>query len=282
MILIDFSQIVISNAKRVVKDMRPEDFNEDFIRHMVMESIRGYKKRYGRKYGDIVIAVDSRRCWRYEVFPEYKAVRKQNKKESDFDFELVHRVINETSAAFKEFFQYKVIYHERAEADDIIGVLTRYKHKDEKIMIISADYDFKQLHKYRGVSQYSPIQSKAVTCDAPVSFLKEHIIRGDKGDGIPNVLTHHDFFVDKKDLKRQKSITVGVISDIDSMVGDDEFIKNRFAQNEQLIDLNFIPDDIKKDILELYDNPVKGSKADIMNYMLRSGLNNLVSDINDF
>ena len=89
---------------------------------------------------------------------------------------------------------------EGAEADDIIGTLVPRHIMSENILIISSDGDFPQLQMYNGrssftVKQYNPSQKKFIISENPLQELKEKIIRGDKGDGIPNVLSSSDCFV---------------------------------------------------------------------------------------
>lgn len=286
MIILDFSQIVFSNLHQHLNHIKPEDLDADFLRHFILNSIRGYKKKYGSKYGQMVIAVDNRHYWRREIFPHYKAHRKAQREEGPaIDWDIVFGVLDEVKNALKEFFQYKVIEVEGAEADDVIGVLARYKHQEGPIMIVSSDGDFKQLQRYKGVSQFSPHKGGAVTCTSPMGYLREHIMRGDKGDGIPNYLTPSDFFV-KDESGRQKSVFAKKVEaalrkDPEDFCENEEQL-DRFRLNEQLIDLSKTPDSIKDAILTEYDKPAKGSKMHIMTYMGKHKMKYLLDRIEEF
>ena len=94
MILLDFSQVSVSNIfafqteiVRSLKDNKPEEA-VNIIRHAVLSSIKYYKKKYTKEYGQMVIACDGRNYWRKEVFAYYKAGRAKTREKSDLDWEL--------------------------------------------------------------------------------------------------------------------------------------------------------------------------------------------------
>jgi len=186
MILLDYSQIALSNI--IVQKLN----DENMIRHMILNSIRMYNKKYRDEYGQMVICADGMNTWRKDYFPLYKAHRKKNRTESDQDWNEIFRILNLVRDEIKENLPYKVLHMEGLEADDIIGSLvlkTQEFGQSEPIMIISSDKDFIQLQKYSNVKQYSPIQKKMVSDPNPRSYMFEHIMRGDKGEGIANVLS---------------------------------------------------------------------------------------------
>ena len=65
-------------------------------------------------------------------------------------------------------------------------------------MVLSGDKDFIQLQKYPFVSQYNPIQKKFMSGIDPKQYILEHVIKGDRSDGIPNFLSDDDTFVKNK------------------------------------------------------------------------------------
>jgi len=181
----------------------------------------------------------------------------------------------------RESFPYKVIDVENAEADDIIGTLAPRHSIHGKVLIISSDGDFLQLQKFKNVKQYNPIQKKFIKSVNPALELKEKIIKGDKGDGIPNILSPSDCFV--RDL-RQKPITKGMLEkllsedhtkwDENSMIG--------FSRNQMLIDLNMIPSDIKDKIINTYEETKPATKQKMLNYFIEHKLKNLMDVIEEF
>ena len=194
MILLDYSQIALSNI--IVQKVD----SEELIRHMILNSIRMYNKKYRDEYGQMVICTDGFNTWRKEYFPQYKAARKKNRTESNLDWNEIFRVLNQIREDLANHFPYKVVHMEGCEADDVIGALTIDSQefgKNEPIMIISSDKDFIQLQRYSNVKQFSPIQKKAVSDPNPRKYLFEHILKGDKGDGIPNILSGDNTFVDE-------------------------------------------------------------------------------------
>lgn len=172
MILLDYSQIALSNI--IVQKLN----DENMIRHMILNSIRMYNKKYRNEYGQMVICADGMNTWRKDYFPLYKAHRKKNRAESDQDWPEIFRILNLVREEIKENLPYKVIHLEGCEADDVIGALameTQEFGKHEPVMIISSDKDFIQLHKYNNVKQYSPIQKKMVFDPNPRTYCFEHI-----------------------------------------------------------------------------------------------------------
>ena len=193
MILLDYSQIALSNI--IVQKLQ----DESLIRHMILNSIRMYNLRHREEYGQMVICADGMNTWRKQYYPEYKAHRKGNRDNDSMDWNEIFRVLHTVRDEIKENLPYKVIHMEGCEADDIIGALCYESQefgKAEPVMIISSDKDFIQLQKFKNVKQFSPIQKKAVVDKHPRRYLFEHICRGDKGDGIPNVLSPDNTFTD--------------------------------------------------------------------------------------
>ena len=177
------------------KDKEPQDIEEDMVRHMILNSIRMYRTMFKEKHGEVVLAYDSRHYWRRDIFPEYKASRKKGRENNQEQWDKIFNFLGRLKKEFKEMLPYKFIEVYGAEADDIIGTLCR-EYQDQKTMIISGDKDFIQLQKYENVSQYSPITKKMVNGHNPDTYIKEHILKGDTGDGIPNVLSPDHTFVE--------------------------------------------------------------------------------------
>ena len=149
-------------------------------------------------------------------------------------------------------------------------------------MILSSDGDFLQLQNYgSNVKQYNPAQKKFVKSEKPIEELKEKIIRGDKGDGIPNMFSPSDCFV--RDL-RQKPITKGVLDKYlkEDVANYNETDKANYARNATLIDLTFIPKEIKEKIINTYDETKPASRQKLLNYFIENKLKNLMDVIEEF
>ena len=167
--------------------MNNGEVSEDLLRHMIINSVRNYQKKYQADYGEIVLCTDASNTWRRDYFPQYKANRKKTRDASDMDWKKLFDTLQVVKEEIRDNFPYRYMYVETAEADDIIAILT--KHAKEDVLIVSGDKDFQQLHKYDYVTQWSPNLNKMIKCDDPDTFLKEHILTGDKSDGIPNILS---------------------------------------------------------------------------------------------
>ena len=283
MILLDFSNIIIGSIMVSHKIPDTERFGEDFIRHLVLNSIRSYRNKYKSKYGEIVICTDFHSSWRKEIFPFYKAHRKverdKQKVEKGMDWSALFETINKIIVEIDTFFPYKVIRVEHAEGDDVIAVLS--KTFKEKSLIVSSDKDFSQLYKYKWVRQFSPMKQKMLNGIDPIAYLKEHIIRGDKGDGIPNILSDDDCIVNGV---RQKSISKKKI--VNWLVQDphdfNDEMKRGWIRNKILIDFDLIPEPITTAILKQYNEEKKYQQGQLINYFIKNRLKYLMENMGDF
>lgn len=293
MIVVDYSQTAISNLMAEVGGRNDIEIQVPLLRHMILNSIRGYKQKFGKEYGELVIACDNRNYWRKEIFPLYKAGRKKAREESGFDWKTIFEALTKIKQEIDQYFPYKVIDVEGAEADDIIATLAEWSQTNETqsilfdepkpFLIISGDHDFIQLHKYENVKQYSPIQKKFVKSDlGPERYIFEHIIRGDKGDGVPNALSADDSIVNGT---RQKPISSKKIEvwykEPEEMPQDEEFKKN-YLRNKTLIHLDHIPVEIKKSIINNYTEQPSKDKSKLLDFFVEHKMKNMLEVIEEF
>lgn len=285
MIVIDFSQVMLSNIMVQLGNHTNAQVDENMCRHMVLNSIRMYKTKFGPEYGKMVIACDATNYWRRQLFPYYKANRKKSQAASELDWKAIFECLNKIRDELTEYFPYVTIRIDTAEADDIIGTLCKeYGNTNEKILIISGDKDMQQLQRFMNVKQYNPVMKKFITCNDPDRFLKEHIIKGDSGDGIPNFLSDDTSLVTGV---RQKPITQ---KKLDSWVNKnpEEFCDSmtqlrNYKRNQQLIDLNMIPDEVYARVIESYVSQLeKKASPGLMNYFITNRLKNLMENMNEF
>ena len=274
------NQIAVANLMMNLKMNNNKTVDENMVRHMILNSIRMYRKEHHSEYGEVVLTWDSKHSWRRDYFPEYKASRRKGREESDLNWDDIFGTLNKIRNEIKENFPYKYLEVFGAEADDIIGFLCE-ENKDEKIMIISGDKDFIQLQKYPNVKQWSPITKKDVNGFNPTTYLKEHILRGDTSDGVPNVLSPDNTFVDglrQRPLSRKKiqSWLLGGGSD-----WNDE-VKRNFQRNSTLIDLSRTPEELKNQIRLEYNNAPHGDRSKLLNYFMQNKLKELTENIGEF
>ena len=280
MILIDMNQIAVANLMMNLKMNNSKTIDESMVRHMILNSIRMYRMEHHDEYGEVVLTWDSKHSWRRDYFPEYKASRRKGREESDLNWDDIFGTLNKIRNEIKENFPYKYLEVFGAEADDIIGFLCE-ENKDEKIMIISGAKDFIQLQKYPNVKQWSPITKKDVNGFNPTTYLKEHILRGDTSDGVPNVLSPDNTFIDglrQRPLSRKKiqSWLLGGGSD-----WNDE-VKRNFQRNSTLIDLSRTPEELKNQIRLEYNNAPHGDRSKLLNYFMQNKLKELTENIGEF
>lgn len=288
MILIDFNQIALGALMVTLK--RGEELSEDLVRHIVLNSLRHYRSRFSEKYGDIVICCDNREYWRRQYFNHYKASRKKARQESGQDWDSIFTILNDVRDELREYFPYKVLDVTGAEADDIIATLVLDNPKNRHI-IISSDKDFIQLHTHL-VDQYSPLTKKLIKNKDPKLYLKEHILKGDRGDGIPNILSSDDTFVsDKRQKPLKKVIIQEIVNELDrwepkylfqlAKCPKDTWIRN-WQRNETLIDLRKCPHHIRTDILYHFREYELPDRGNLFKYFVDKKLTTLIDSIGEF
>jgi len=279
MILVDLNQVLISNfmvQTRGAPDVKP---NKEMIRHMVVNSLRGFNTKFKNKYGTMVLCADAGNPWRRDAFPNYKYSRRKGRDDSAFDWENIFNIITEIKNEIRDNFPYAVMYVERCEADDIIATLVKYYHQSEPIMIVSGDKDFIQLQRFNNVEQYAPIQKKFLGEDViPEQFLLEHIIKGDRSDGVPNVLSPDDCFVTGE---KQKPITKKRLEEFSSGQMDAE-TKANFERNKKLVDLMQIPGLLENEIINSYRTYKFNDRSKLLTYFIENKLKSLMENIGDF
>ena len=282
MILVDYNQVAISNLMVSINTYNKNaEINEDLIRHMVLNSLRAYKVKFGEKYGELVICCDGRNYWRKTLFPYYKAGRKRDRTQSGLNWNEIFETLNKIRDELKDYFPYKVVDVDTAEADDIIGTIVLNKSPFEPTLILSGDKDFMQLQKILNVDQYAPVQKKFLKTKKAGEFLKEQILRGDRGDGIPNFLSADDVLLSGK---RQRPISTKklegwMVSDPEDFC-DDAMLRG-YRRNEQLIDLECIPEDVSKEILDQYSKE-PADRSNLFNYFVKHNLKLLMENIQEF
>lgn len=281
MILIDLNQVILSGMMSQLSTQKNVQLEENLVRHMVLNILRMHVKNFQPEYGEVVLCCDNKTYWRKSYFPFYKAGRKKARDASALDWALIFDILGKIKQELKDNFPYRVIDVENAEADDIIGTLTPRFANNEKVLILSSDGDFLQLQKYPNVKQYNPSLKKYIKSQDPAKELKEKIIKGDKGDGIPNILSPANCFVMEQ---RQKSITKGKLEEFLNMDLDsaETEISSAFIRNKTLIDLSCIPEEIKNSIIHTYESIVPAPRNKLLNYFIEKRLKNLMDVIEEF
>ena len=290
MILVDVSQISLASMMmhlNMNKTIKPD---ENMVRHMILNSLRMYRTRFKEEYGELVLCFDSRHYWRRDHFPQYKASRKKNREESNLDWRTIFNCLNEIKQELKDYFPYKHLEVYGAEADDIIAALCLELEFDNgKTLILSGDKDFIQLHRFSNVYQYSPITKKMINTYDPEEYLAEHILKGDAGDGIPNVLSPDHTFVEglrqhplgKKKIAQWRGDILTPLSEIEMALPDDE-VKRNYQRNKKLIDLSQSPDEIYTACLKEFHGAPEGDRSKLLNYFIEKRLRNLTDSIGEF
>jgi hypothetical protein len=294
MILYDFSGTLFAAIHVSLAQNGSIVTEEKFLRHLVINSLRHCNNKYKDKYGEMVVCLDSRDgYWRKkDVFPYYKYKRSEDREASPIDWNTIFTSINKIVEEVKTYFPYKVLQVPLCEADDLIAVLAKNAEElteknilDEMshpVLIVSNDKDMKQLHKYKWVRQYFPQKDTILREADPKMFLIEQVLKGDKGDDIPNVRSAADSFVVGK---RQLPVTAKFIREFLEM-GTAAFTTaeyDRYRDNKKLIDLSEIPDKYEQQIIEAYKSAKPNTnKMDLMKYFCATDLKQCLEKISEF
>lgn len=284
-ILVDYNQVILASLFASIGNHYNVDIDENLIRHMFLNSLRANRKKFKDEYGEIVICADGKNTWRREMYPYYKANRKKSRDESELDWNALFTIMNNIRDELKEFFPYKVIHMDHCEADDIIGSIIHEHGSElnigsEKFLILSGDKDYIQLQTYANVDQYDPVRKRWIRHQYPDQYLLEHVLKGDTGDGVPNVLSADNCLAVGE---RQKAMTAKRMEALskgpDHM---DEETLRRYHRNKMMIDLSEIPANYKEKILAEYDKDKDVGRQHLFNFFIKKKLKNLVTDIQDF
>ena len=287
MIIIDMNQITLASLMMHLNMTKSKEPDENMVRHMILNSVRMYRTMFNAEYGEVILTYDSKHYWRRDFFPQYKAGRKKGRENDDKDWNAIFEILNRIKSEFKDNLPYKYLEVYGAEADDIIATLCKFtqtekdRSRNEKIIIVSGDKDFIQLQKYVNVKQYSPILKKYVDGHVPETYIKEHILKGDTSDGVPNVLSPDNTFTDglrQRPLGKKK---IETWLDIDINDLQDE-VKRNYQRNEKLIDLSKIPNELEGEILTEFHGAPFGDRSKLLNYFIQSRLKNLTETIGEF
>lgn len=288
MIVVDLSTVLWSGVYAQAKNGRIDD---DLIRHIILNSLRSVRAKYGKKYGELVICADGRKYWRKELNPYYKASRKKARDKSKLDMAAIFHGFDQIKEDLRETFPYTYIEMDRAEADDIIGVMCRkYSSKDNPCLIYSSDHDFWQLQQYQGVTQISPQTKREVTQHLSHKlFLREHIIIGDSGDGVTNVFSPTETLVTEG--VRQKSVSKKKLATWITMTpeefcADTGVSMERYKLNQDLVDLSKTPQDIVDEIVGQFligkKTPIGGWSSKLLRYFSKHKMKIMMNYLNDF
>jgi len=279
--IVDLHQVVFSNFFAAVGKHTNMPIKEDLMRHMILNTLRAINTKFRNQYGEMIIASDAPNSWRKEYFPFYKAARKKARAKSDIDWKTIFQCVDALKEDIQQYFPYKFIQLSGAEADDVIAIVVKIVSQTERVLIVSGDKDFRQLHTSENIVQYDPTQKKWLTESDPAAYLAEHIIKGDESDGIPNVMDEDNVYVlntpRTRMTKNRKLLLEGV--------GDrknDKYHRN-WIRNKTLIDFNMIPKTIEEQIVEAFNKPTEvQDRSLLIPYFMKHKLPNLIEHVNEF
>lgn len=285
MILIDMSNVMMTNLhSSFPKKPTKDDFHANQVRHLILNMIRVVNHKFRAEYGEIVICVDSKSYWRKKVFPYYKAHRKADRNKLEhIEWPVVFELFDNVKDELREWTKWPVIEVEGAEGDDVIGVLAN-QFPDQKHVIISRDRDFQQLQAYNPLLvQYDPVEKRMLTPADKVGYLEEHILYGDRNDGVPNVLSDDDVLVTPG--KRQNKMTAKRLAELKSSSVDqwvNKTYQRNWKRNQLLVDLRCAPPSVVRNILQQYEEQKDKPHHRMYKYLVHYKLTGLLDVVDQF
>lgn len=284
-ILIDYNQVILASLFASIGNHTDVAVDENIIRHMFLNSLRANRKKFNEEYGEIVICADGKNTWRRSAYPYYKANRKKSRDESELDWNALFTIMNNIREEVRDFFPYKVIHIDHCEADDIIGTVVHEYGSElnigsEQFLILSGDKDYIQLQTYANVDQYDPIRKRWIRNDRPEQYLKEHILKGDTGDGVPNVLSPDNCLAIGERQRPMTKKRLFALNEGESAM--DEETLRRYHRNKMMIDLREIPQNYQDIILSEYRQEKEIGREHLFNFFVKKKLKHLLTDIQDF
>ena len=281
MIIIDLNQVMISNLMAQSRGDISELPDKAAVRHSILNTIRAFNVKFKDEFGTLVCAADAADPWRRDIFPNYKHQRRKGRVESKIDWSGVFGIMSEIREELTKNMPYKILHVEKCEADDIIATLVAMREED-KYLIISGDKDFIQLQHYGDVYQFSPLLKSFIgESSDPIVFLREQIIKGDRSDGVPNILSDDDIFLRDERQKPINKKRLAEWSDTDNIPLGSE-TRKYFERNKKLIDLSMIPKEISESIINKYKNYKDNDRSLLLQYFIDNKLKALIENINDF
>ncbi|MFK5882823.1 MAG: hypothetical protein QM489_00630 [Candidatus Izemoplasma sp.] len=252
MIIVDYSNVLI----KAVFTQGVETDKIENLRALILSQFKSLKMKFSSDYGRFVVALDGQKNWRKKTFEHYKYRRKIGRAESPLDWGAIFAMSSEIIEEFRQYLPYQFLKVNICEADDIIGYMAA--NSTEKTLVCSSDKDFIQLLQFPHVDWYSLHHKKLMTCEDPLVWLEEQIIRGQKKDDIPNILSAEDHFVNSPD-KRQKVISAKFLaqcltSEPEKFCPDKETL-DRYNMNRILLDLTAQPEHVITAIQEAIEEP---------------------------
>ena len=281
MILIDLNQVMISNLMAQSRGDLSELPSKDAVRHSILNTIRAFNVKFREEFGEVILCADAADPWRRDIFPNYKHQRRKGRVESKIDWNGLFQIMSEIREEFSTKLPYKLMHVEKCEADDIIATLVAQRTED-KYLIISGDKDFIQLQHYGDVYQFSPLLKSFIgeNQDA-ITFLREQIIRGDRSDGVPNILSDDGIFLRDERQRPINKKRLAEWSNIDNIPLGSE-TRKYFERNKKLIDLSMIPKEISESIINRYKDCKDNDRSLLLQYFIDNKLKALIENINDF
>jgi hypothetical protein len=111
----------------------------------------------------------------------------------------------------------------------------------------------------------------------------EHIVKGDTGDGVPNILSKDNVFMEGERQKPMSAKRLQEFFDNGFAACKNDEERRNWHRNSTLVDFDFIPPDVSEDIIKAYINTQpSGDKMTIMNYLIEHRCRLLLDELEDF
>lgn len=224
--------------------------NAIFMNTLSKMFIESIYKLIGKKIcneSKIIFCMDSPNVWRFKYYNNYKSDRVSLDDKFNYKptFDSIFNII--IPDIIKKYKNISSIRINEMEADDIIAVITK-NNPNVRILIISADNDFKQLGDDNITFYDYKKKIIKLTKEEAIKSLKNKIILGDKSDNIVSI------FNSKKMTKKFRDELINDNDKLQSYINKNDEVLQQYKLNQMLIDFNFIPNDLQKKVLNAFNN----------------------------
>jgi 5'-3' exonuclease len=196
----------------------------------------------------VIIAMEGRRCWRFDYCDTYKSTRTH----SDWDLVITYSEFkafrDECAVKFAKTFGLHTVKHDKCEGDDILAISARAAAREyDSVVVSTGDRDMLQLTRDPNVFVYD---SKDGEFKYPPNkdvrhFLDIKAVGGDRGDAIDGIKLPGK---SKAVAKEKFVIKAGgdLFAYCESLGVVDQYVRNR-----ELVDFDYIPGSIKDEVEEI-------------------------------
>lgn len=248
-LIVDINNLVFAYRHAKIKPASSIRTKQKFVTESLFIDCLSAIFRLGKKLkaSSVVIMRDSPNIWRRDIYPEYKANHTSSL--DDIYYKDAVAAADMLCDFFEKHTSAWVFSYPRAEADDLIGIWCQ--ESIECNVILSSDKDFVQLLDEK-TRLYSPVQDTFRESEDPAYSLFLKCIRGDAGDNVRSAFPK----VRETLLQKAWGDDLEMLNLLETIRKDGVKVGDALSMNISLIDLSQQPDDMRKNVINMFKQKV--------------------------